>query len=587
MQTVALAICLPSATSYVALHKSNDSGLDAGVPVSSRTCAKSEAVRNLEASLVTSFEVDEVDASIRTVAVDIAGHLGDPKVEVQLVLRAGNDSDAIGKGRRDVESRRFSRTVEKVGVMRLLRRFGAKDNGAAAWPFEYERNRAKRARLPVGRVAAHAPELGIGTAHSAVEDKGREHASVLYRNHFRGNGIDVAVALARHSVRVWLSHIIANVANVRPCDKANGDGRNPVGLVEIEGWLRALMAAGGPYNLQLSGGEPTLRSDLPEIIALARSLGFSFIQLNTNGVLLQDAKYLRRLKSAGLDCVFLQFDGVTKAVYERIRGAAIVGEKKRAIELCSAAELGVVLVPTLVPGVNVGQIGEIIRFAIQQMPAVRAVHFQPVSYFGRYPGTPANSDRITLPEIMRQIELQTQSKIKASDFYPPSAENSHCSFQGKFQLQPDGTLKASPRPRQPVCCSPAGPEVNLVQLGNVQSGNGYESKRAREFVARQWVFPAGRQSPNPQFSSSFDTESLDAFLREGRRHTLTISGMAFQDAWNLDLQRLRKCFIHVVSPERAGNKLVPLCAYNLTDVRGRALYRTPDPQPVATEATHA
>jgi uncharacterized radical SAM superfamily Fe-S cluster-containing enzyme len=46
--------------------------------------------------------------------------------------------------------------------------------------------------------------------------------------------------------------------------------------------------------------------------------------------------------------------------------------------------------------------------------------------------------------------------------------------------------------------------------------------------------------------------------------------MAFQDAWTLDLDRLRECYIHTASPD---GRLVPFCAYNLTDKYGRSLYR--------------
>jgi uncharacterized radical SAM superfamily Fe-S cluster-containing enzyme len=54
--------------------------------------------------------------------------------------------------------------------------------------------------------------------------------------------------------------------------------------------------------------------------------------------------------------------------------------------------------------------------------------------------------------------------------------------------------------------------------------------------------------------------------------------MAFQDAWNLDLERLRECFIHVVSPDR---RVVPFCAYNLSSASGEALYRRPQHEPAA------
>ncbi len=67
-----------------------------------------------------------------------------------------------------------------------------------------------------------------------------------------------------------------------------------------------------------------------------------------------------------------------------------------------------------------------------------------------------------------------------------------------------------------------------------------------------------------------NVDSLDSFLNRVDRYSLCISGMAFQDAWNLDLERLRECFIHVVSPD---SRVIPFCAYNLTDKNGKPLYR--------------
>ena len=67
-----------------------------------------------------------------------------------------------------------------------------------------------------------------------------------------------------------------------------------------------------------------------------------------------------------------------------------------------------------------------------------------------------------------------------------------------------------------------------------------------------------------------ETSALDEFLLRARRATFTLSGMAFQDAWSLDLDRLRRCHICEVDG-RYG--MVPFCAYNLTDSEGRSLYR--------------
>ncbi len=338
------------------------------------------------------------------------------------------------------------------------------------------------------------------------------------------------------------------------CFAAAGSQAVDPPLAVIEGWYRRLLAAGGPYNVQLSGGEPTLRNDLPEIISLGRELGFLFIQLNTNGLrLARDPAYLRRLKEAGLASVFLQFDGTDDSGYEALRGRPLLAEKEQAIEQCARAGLGIVLVPTLVPGVNITQIGAIIRYGLARLPEVRGVHFQPVSYFGRYPAPPADGDRITIPEVIRAIEAQTGGLISADTFKPPGCENALCSFHGNFVQMPDGSLKSWTK-HEPGsgCCRPESAAEGAA--------------RARSFVATRWPAP----SPVILFDSGPGLGGWDDFLARTRTHAFSISGMAFQDAWNLDLERLRDCCIHTVSPD---GRIIPFCAYNLTDRTGRSLYR--------------
>ena len=333
-------------------------------------------------------------------------------------------------------------------------------------------------------------------------------------------------------------------------------------LENIETWYRRLLAAGGPFNIQLSGGEPSLRDDLPEIISLGQSLGFSFFQINTNGVrLARDEAYLKRLTAAGLSTVFLQFDGTNDVVYQKMRRAKLFELKKQAAERCINAGLGVVLVPTLVPGINTDQIGEIIEFALQYAPGVRGVHFQPVSYFGRYPQAPANEERITIPEVIRAIEAQSQGRIRRDSFKPPGGENALCSFHASFVFMPDGTLKPITRHNtaQSCCCQP----VERADEGAIKS---------RLLTAKQWSSPPSATA-RPSAQTELTLGGWDEFLERAKTHSFAISGMAFQDVWNLDLKRLRDCYIMQVSPD---NMLVPFCAYNLTDQSGRSLYR---PQP--------
>ena len=329
---------------------------------------------------------------------------------------------------------------------------------------------------------------------------------------------------------------------------AGEDGAPDLSLAEIERQYEDLMARGGPFNIQLSGGEPTVRDDLPTIIRMGREKGFSFFQLNTNGLrLAAEDGYAKELKEAGLDTVFLQFDALDDGVYQILRGRALLEEKKRCIEACAAAGLGIVLVPVIARGVNEDQVGPVLRFALEKMPAVRGVHFQPISYFGRC-GLSRPDRPITIPKLLSLIEEQTGGKLRACDFTGGGAENPYCSFHASYRVKKDGTLACLPRRSTGGCCCTT-------------------SDDSRTAVADQW-----RGAP-PAFAADgalSETSALDAFLEQLRQSTFAVSGMVFQDAWSLDLERLRRCHICEVD-SRFG--LVPFCAYNLTNENGEALYR--------------
>ncbi len=332
------------------------------------------------------------------------------------------------------------------------------------------------------------------------------------------------------------------------CFAASGtvDCEDP-SLAELGSQMDWLMAHGGPFNLQLSGGEPTLRSDLPEIIRMGRDKGFTFFQLNTNGLRLAREKgYAEALKEAGLSTVFLQFDGLRDEVYTALRGRPLLREKLMAIRRCGEAGLGVVLVPTVTPGGNDREIGDLLHFAEKHMPQVRGVHFQPISYFGRcdLPGEPR---RITIPALLREIEAQTGGRMKAEDFSGGSAENPYCTIHASY-MRVGGSLK--PLRKRGGSSAPA------------------TSRASRENVARQWSGP--RLRVRTADGCSGEIPSFDDFLAEAHNNTLAISGMFFQDAYTLDLDRLQRCYVCEADP-RYG--MVPFCAYNLTSLGGESIYR--------------
>ena len=109
-----------------------------------------------------------------------------------------------------------------------------------------------------------------------------------------------------------------------------------------------------------------------------------------------DENLAKELKQAGLNTVYLQFDGVTEEPYIKTRNANILSKKIEAIENCRKARLGIVLVPTLVEGINNDQVGDIIKFALDNIDVIRGVNFQPVSFAGRTPSDQVEEQRITI-----------------------------------------------------------------------------------------------------------------------------------------------------------------------------------------------
>ncbi len=330
---------------------------------------------------------------------------------------------------------------------------------------------------------------------------------------------------------------------------------------QVDRMLQSLLDRSGPCPVQFSGGEPTLRDDLPELITLARKKGFDPVQINTNGIrLAQDTDYGRALKDAGATVVFLQFDGLTEKVQIRIRGTDLLQSKMKAIERCAELKLGVILVPTLLRGVNDNQIGAIIHFARKRIPVVKGVHFQPMTYLGRYPETPLNINRLLIPDILNAIEVQTRGELKVDNFIPPGCEEPHCSFSALAVLGADGRL------------------IPTTHFDSVQSSAqccGEEhARRSMDYVRSRWKYRESKLTvlgpglPSESFCTGGTDPQEDLFERI-QSHSLCISGMAFQDAWNIDLERLRRCCVHVVRPN---GDLVPFCAYYMTGSRGQRLY---------------
>lgn len=312
------------------------------------------------------------------------------------------------------------------------------------------------------------------------------------------------------------------------CFAAAGGGAD----MPVQEALNALdrMYADGVRYVHLSGGEPTVHPDLERIAAYAAKLGYEYIQLNTNGLrIAAEPGYAERLRDAGVSAVFLQFDGTENSIFRTVRGKNLLADKKRAIAACDRAELGVVLVPTVIPGVNDKNLGEIVCFALSRIPAVKGIHFQPVTYTGRY--QEYQMEHFTIPDLLRALEGQTNGLLHVKDFAPSTCDSPLCGFHGEFRMK-EGKLV--PLPSKAECCCGAIPAP-------VSS--------SQHFVKSRWT-----RVPKSECAQG----SLDSFLQEMNDTSFCISAMAFQDRSNLDLGRTRQCSVHVYTD----GKRVPFCIYH-------------------------
>ncbi|HEX59329.1 MAG TPA: radical SAM protein [Methanomicrobia archaeon] len=352
------------------------------------------------------------------------------------------------------------------------------------------------------------------------------------------------------------------------CFAAAGGGKDP-DIEEIKATIDGLSRLRPkPAGIQFSGGEPTLRDDLVELVAYAKRR-FKHVEVNTNGLrLAESSEYCRELEAAGLSVFYLQFDGIGSEPYRALRGKDLWEIKKRAIENHRHAgeRPAIVLVPTVVRGVNDHQIGEIIRFAAANADVVRGVNFQPVSLCGRNPFDIRR--RITIPDVLRAAERQT-SFLRADDFFPASV-------MSIFVTQWGGP---------PVSCHFCCGAVTYLVVDSGGGGRGRDGKKpvpitrflSVERLAKAYArrLRRGRElstldilrsvrlrlllSPGLMFSALKLTSEKYEDVSDLHFKLLLVGAMHFMDAFNFDLERVRRCVIHYGLPD---GRVVPFCAYN-------------------------
>ena len=177
-------------------------------------------------------------------------------------------------------------------------------------------------------------------------------------------------------------------------------------------------------SVQFSGGEPTLSPYFIDAIAYARKVGFNSVQAATNGIdFAKDPALAKRAYEAGLRYVYLQFDGIGNDANSHRKISNLFDVKLRAINNLHSAGVDIVLVTTILNGVNNDQVGPIIQFAMDNPKKIAFVSFQPVSFTGRDEEITDERrfrQRYTLSHMVRDVKDQLGVSEPMRDWFPIS-----------------------------------------------------------------------------------------------------------------------------------------------------------------------
>ena len=345
-------------------------------------------------------------------------------------------------------------------------------------------------------------------------------------------------------------------------------------------------------SVQFSGGEPTLSPHFLRAIRYARDVGYFCVQAATNGVrFAQEPDFARAAKDAGMRLAYLQFDGVTNEANSHRKVGNLFDVKLRAIENLHAAGIDVVLVVTVVNGVNNEQVGPILDFAIANADKVTVVSFQPVSFTGRdedIDDETRKKHRYTLSHLAHDVKAQTGVTEPLRDWFPLSA-------MGPFSDLTDtllgeraewGSLKCGCHPNcglgtvlfvhkrtkqmvpltefldleglledvQEITDSAQGRAVTLAELALALLKRFDPAKAPPGFtfqkLMKQFLSQTGGRAKKIGESEG------DAAEFEWR--ALFVAGMWFQDLFNYDFRRTEMCII----PYGTQMGEISFCAYN-------------------------
>jgi uncharacterized radical SAM superfamily Fe-S cluster-containing enzyme len=230
----------------------------------------------------------------------------------------------------------------------------------------------------------------------------------------------------------------------------------------------------------------------------------------------------------------------------------------------------VVLVPVLVGGANTDQVGDILRFAIDNIDVVRCVNFQPVAITGRINTKERETMRVTIPDLMRYAEEQTHGLIKKSDWFPIPTPIPFTEFIGHLKEREYVDFSTHPHCGMATYLVKEGDDVEpITKFLNVDglmksinsANNKFESGKdsTAKASAVAGVLKNVKMGTFRKYLIPLFSEGSYESLSDMHHNMLMIGSMHFMDPYNFDLERVQRCVVHYATPD---GKITPFCTMN-------------------------
>jgi len=335
--------------------------------------------------------------------------------------------------------------------------------------------------------------------------------------------------------------------------------------------------------VQFSGGEPTIHPRFIDIIRVAKQMKFAQVQVASNGIeFAKSVDFCRAAKEAGLNTIYLSFDGVTDDVYIQARDRKMFNVKLKVLENLRQLEHppSVVLVPTIVKGVNDHQVGDILKFAFDNSDIIRGVNYQPVAFTGRITREELDKGRFTLPDLARCMEEQTGYTTK-DDWYPVPVVAPISKFASVVMGQNKVTFTAHPHcglatylfkdDKGNVVPMPRFIDVKRFTKELDVLADKADKSRYKKYYVLKAALLMNKCLDSSKLPEGLTKKKLVGVMKnvmsDKSKKTLAdfswkmmyVGGMHFQDSYNYDIARVERCAIHYATPDL---RVIPFCAYN-------------------------